>query len=269
MIWPTLAHWIEELPVRIWRKFDLHARWDNEAIRKQYLRKGIVIPPLAIIKLVDGSYDVEAFIRGGKISADWIERTLAEIHVSIGDLHCILDFGCGCGRVLQYLNTRKSTELHGCDYNPRLAEWCRRLVPSAKLAINDIAPPLPYESGKFDLIYAISTFTHWSVNLQKQWISELTRVLRPNGLLLFTTHGEYYRDRFLTTEQRESFDHGDPIVWRGASSGTNKCAAFHPVAFVKAHLLTGDLKLEVFLQGGTLENLAQDIYLVRKPNGFS
>jgi SAM-dependent methyltransferase len=114
------------------------------------------------------------------------------------------------------------------------------------------------------LVYAFSTFTHWSVELQKQWIAELTRVLRPKGLLYFTTHGEYFRDNHLQPDQRDSFNRGEPVVWRPAASGRNRCAAFHPEAFVKDELLGGRLKLEVFLPGGATHGREQDAYLVRK-----
>jgi SAM-dependent methyltransferase len=110
--------------------------------------ENIPIPPLGIIKLVTGTPDVEWFIETGKISAERIRSALKQVHVDPEGLDCILDFGCGCGRVLSHLADLKA-ELHGCE-----------LVPSAKLAINELAPPLPYESEKFDLVYAFSTFTH-------------------------------------------------------------------------------------------------------------
>ena len=119
-------------------------------------------------------------------------------------------------------------------------------------------------SDKFDLVYAYSTFTHWSAALQKQWTTELTRVLKPGGLLLFTTHGAYFRDLFLQAEEGERFDRGEPIVRRPGSSGANRCAAFHPLAFVKNELLQERLKLEVFTPGSATQGHEQDAYLVRK-----
>ena len=195
------GRWIGELVSTISRKLELRLRLKNAAIRSRYREQNILIPPLGIIKLVTGTPDVEWFIETGKISAERVRSALQQIHVDPEGLDCILDFGCGCGRVLSHLADLKA-ELQGCDYNPKLLAWCGKLVPSAKLAINELAPPLPYESEKFDLVYAFSTFTHWSVELQKQWIAELTRVLRPKGLLYFTTHGEIFRDNHLQSARQ-------------------------------------------------------------------
>ena len=62
--------------------------------------ENIPIPPLGIIKLVTGTPDVEWFIETGKISAERIRTALKQVHVDPEGLDCILDFGCGCGRVL-------------------------------------------------------------------------------------------------------------------------------------------------------------------------
>ncbi|HEY5379561.1 MAG TPA: class I SAM-dependent methyltransferase [Pseudolabrys sp.] len=260
----TLLQGIEEFVLKVRKKFSFSSRWKNSALRRRYRRKGVIVPPVGIIKLVTGNYDVEGFIAGGQFTAEHIRNTLKQSQTALADQRSILDFGCGCGRVLSQLKYPQTTELHGCDYNPKLIKWCNKLVPSAKLAVNHLAPPLPYDSGKFDFIYAISTFTHWSVALQKQWIAELTRVLSPASLLLITTHGESYRNEFLKAEQRDSFDKGEPVVRRPGSSGSNRCAAFQPLSFVKNELLKDYLKLDVFLPGGVSGNYGQDTYLVRK-----
>jgi SAM-dependent methyltransferase len=57
----------------------------------------------------------------------------------------------------------------------------------------EIPVPLPLEGGSFDLIWAISVFTHitdeWSA-----WLLELHRLLREDGLLIATFHDEPMAD---------------------------------------------------------------------------
>jgi len=50
-------------------------------------------------------------------------------------------------------------------------------------------PPLEWEDGFFDLVYAISFLTHLPETRQKQWLAELDRVTRDDGLILVTLIG--------------------------------------------------------------------------------
>jgi ubiquinone/menaquinone biosynthesis C-methylase UbiE len=51
-------------------------------------------------------------------------------------------------------------------------------------------PPLEYEDSKFDLIYSMSVFTHLDEYRQFQWLIELKRVLREDGILIITVYDE-------------------------------------------------------------------------------
>jgi hypothetical protein len=56
--------------------------------------------------------------------------------------------------------------LYGCDYDPKLVEWCLRNLPFMEAAVNDLEQPLRYEAEQFDLVYALSVFTHKSEPLE-------------------------------------------------------------------------------------------------------
>ena len=51
-----------------------------------------------------------------------------------------------------------------------------------------IDPPLPLEYASFDLIWAISVFTHLTDN-SIPWLLELHRLLKPDGMLIATYMG--------------------------------------------------------------------------------
>jgi SAM-dependent methyltransferase len=101
----------------------------------------------------------------------------------------VLDFGCGSGRVLrQFLPEAASGEFWGCDlHRPTIAWLDEHLSPPLHFYVNDEIP-MPHPDGYFDLVYAISVFTHitheWSA-----WLLELHRILKPEGLLLATILG--------------------------------------------------------------------------------
>ena len=101
----------------------------------------------------------------------------------------VLDFGCGSGRVLrEFLPEAASAEFWGCDLHRSTIAWLdQHLSPPLRFFVND-AIPTPHPDSHFDLVYAISVFTHitheWSA-----WLLELHRILKPDGLLLATFCG--------------------------------------------------------------------------------
>jgi len=110
----------------------------------------------------------------------------------------ILDFGCGAGRVLRhFIDGPERTELWGCDVHGPSIEWLREnLSPPIHAFVNDTLPPLPFDTGSVDLIYALSVFTHlaedWSA-----WLLEIHRILAPDGLAFITLLGEPMWDAHL------------------------------------------------------------------------
>lgn len=223
------------------------------------------IPPSDLLVLVQGTPDVEWYLVSGKSMFQAIVDVLHKHNAPVENMQAILEFGCGCGRVLGCWGDVHGPVVHGTDYNSRLIKWCSQHLPFAKTGINDLHPPLSYKNGTFDFIYAISVFTHLSERLQIQWMQEFSRILKPNGWLLFTTHGESFRDKLNETELA-AFDSGRLVVRYDEISGTNLCNAYHPGQYVRHRLATG-YSVRDFIPAGTLPTVYQDIYLIRKTTG--
>jgi SAM-dependent methyltransferase len=137
----------------------------------------------------------------------------------------VLDFGCGAGRTLRhFLSEANDGELWGCDIDGPSIGWMQReLCPPLHVVQNGPEPPLPFEDRKFDLIWAVSVFTHladtWSA-----WMVELHRILKHDGILLATFMGPgmteliagepWQEDRFGMNVLRygEPWDLGGPMV---------------------------------------------------------
>jgi len=121
-----------------------------------------------------------------------------------------LDFGCGAGRVLRhFLAEAEVAEFEGCDIDVPSIDWLNRhLSPPFKGVVAQEAPPLGYEEGSFDLVWAASVFTHLS-DLWSAWLLELHRILLDNGILIATFLGP-------------GADHGiDGVEWREDETGMN------------------------------------------------
>lgn len=92
----------------------------------------------------------------------------------------ILDAGCGTGAILKRLGSPQRNI--GIDLAPEALAFCHeRGLTNVRQA--DICE-LPFEDCSFDAVICSSVLYHRWVNDLERAISEVHRVLRPNGLLL-------------------------------------------------------------------------------------
>lgn len=137
----------------------------------------------------------------------------------------VLDFGCGAGRTLRHFLTEAETgEFWGADQDAESIEWIEReLSPPLHGWRCAYGPPLGLEHGSFDLIWAVSVFTHLTDG-SIPWLLELQRLLRPGGLLIASYYGRW-NSEFLAGEPWEEdrvgmnvlhhnvdWDHGGPVT---------------------------------------------------------
>ena len=149
-----------------------------------------VVPPDALRLRVTNSPDRTSFEALGRIVCDDLLDAMAmfEVHLAAGSR--VLDFGCGCGRVLRHLAPQcPGARIEGVDIDSEAIAWCQANFP-ASLALHRNAewPPLPFEDAWFDLIYSVSVFTHLPEAMQLAWLAELARVAKPGAWLLLTVH---------------------------------------------------------------------------------
>lgn len=144
-----------------------------------------------------------------------------------------LDFGCGCGRIARHVaGALPVARLSGVDVDAAQIRWARRHLAGDFSTMNT-APPLPLEPQSFDVVYAISIFTHLSEEEQHAWLAEIHRVLRPGGLLIATTHAPELAPTCpgLTADDFRQLDGlGFLAVDRGGNF--NERSTFHSAAYL-------------------------------------
>lgn len=189
--------------------------------------QGIPLPPPQLRVLVAGTADPEWFIRSGRTQVNYL-RDLIERHGRpAADMDAILDFGCGCGRMLRWWSDLPDGVVHGCDYNAELTRWCESNLALGRYRNTNLTPPLPYDDQQFDFVYALSVFTHLTLELTQDWLSEIARITKPGALFWFTVHGESYTDRLLPDEDA-MFRGGLAVVHFPEVEGTNLCSVYWP-----------------------------------------
>jgi SAM-dependent methyltransferase len=150
------------------------------------------LPPPNLRERVHGAQDAESFLLVGQNCMRDVVAGLKTIGRDLASFHRILDFGCGSARTLRWFADRShSHSLYGTDIDGEAIAWCQQNLPIATFSKNDALPPLQYPSAEFDLIYAISVFTHLDEDYQFQWLAELTRICKRKGIVMLTLHGDF------------------------------------------------------------------------------
>jgi SAM-dependent methyltransferase len=236
----------------------------NVAERRNGAAAGLPLPPARLRAQIGPAHaDAEFFLRTGRAQAELVRELVREGGSSVDDSKAILDFGCGCGRILRHWGELPRTRVFGCDIDPRMVQWCDANLPFADVSVNHLEPPLPYADSAFDLVYAFSVFTHLSVQLQHAWMQECLRVLRPNGWLLMSTLGEHYLSlKRLTEPEEQAFRRGEVVVLYQHSAGSSLCSAYHPPDYVRESL-GADFELVTFRPAA--DEGRHDLHLFRKP----
>jgi SAM-dependent methyltransferase len=165
------------------------------------------VAPISLRYRVQGSSDVGTYLTVGQVSRDEIDAALASVGRSVAGCERVLDFGCGCGRTLLWFREAAGgTRFHGTDLDEEAIAWARENLPFASFGANGAMPPLEYPDGHFDLVYALSVFTHLSEEQQTLWMDELHRVLRPGGIALLTFLGYHPGVRDTVGRERGSLN---------------------------------------------------------------
>jgi SAM-dependent methyltransferase len=233
----------------------------NECFRKQHPE--LTIPPDYFL-YETYLLDYEQFYKDGELSAkeiiDWTGNYLNQKQIRI------LDFGCGVSRIVVHLKKFTNAELllYGCDVNGKMIEYNRTSFKDIFYSTILFTPPTDYKENFFDLLYAISIFTHIPASLQGQWLKEIDRVLKVNGIFLLTTHGNYFKERLLKKEQ-EIFDKEGAFTKEYRKEGHRMMSTYNsPESFRK--LLITHFEILEYYDGSIDMSKAggQDLWIVKK-----
>lgn len=114
-----------------------------------------------------------------------------------------LDFGCGAGRILQYIP--EGSLRAGCDVNAPIVDFASQQFLSTDIYRNEFQPPLKWNADSFDMVYSFSVFSHLRLEDEKRWLKELRRVGHSGCLYLITIHGDWFIEATMPPAEQETY----------------------------------------------------------------
>ncbi|SDJ44376.1 class I SAM-dependent methyltransferase [Lutimaribacter saemankumensis] len=124
---------------------------------------------------------VDAYIKHFVPVTDHVGKYIAENHIVAQDK--VLDLCCGQG-TLTAVMSEKGANVTGLDFSPEMLAKARGAAPSAEIVEGD-AMAMPFEDAVFDKV--VCNFGMMHIPDQPKTLSEIRRVLKPNGEFIMAT----------------------------------------------------------------------------------
>lgn len=102
----------------------------------------------------------------------------------------VFEIGCGGGINQQFYDPARVSGFSGMDPSEKGLDYAREAAASKGWQADirqGFGEAIPFEDESFDCV--VCTYTLCSVESQAQTVSELRRILKPGGRLLFAEHG--------------------------------------------------------------------------------
>ena len=137
----------------------------------------------------------EAALRQAFAFYENVQDGLAKAGKTLAADSRLLDFGFGWGRISRvFMREVGLKSIHGIDVDPDFVRLTKELFKSEQFEICPAFPPTAFADDDFDLIYAYSVFSHLSEKACQAWMDEFARILKPGGVVAFTTRHESFFD---------------------------------------------------------------------------
>lgn len=139
---------------------------------------------------------IEYYFEDGAESAQKLYKLLTDVCGLNGTGLHLLEFASGYGCVTRHLkNVIPSSSIVACDIHKEAVRFLQdELKTDAVLSSHQ--PEDLYLNRTFDVVFALSFFSHLPKSTFARWLRKLASLVRRGGYLIFTTHGMESRSQF-------------------------------------------------------------------------
>lgn len=144
-------------------------------------------PIISYYNSIAKDYDSSRFDNSYCRFIDGQERIILRKLLKFNENEKVLDLACGTGRFLLFAT-------HGADASEKMLSIAKRKFANIDYQLCD-AKQTPYADNTFDTIICFHLFMHLDYEKMKAILTECSRILKPNGRMIFDIPSAYRRQR--------------------------------------------------------------------------
>jgi SAM-dependent methyltransferase len=205
----------------------------------------------------------QMYFQGGDWNSAEVECVLDEAGFPLGGAGAFLEFAAGYGRLTRHFVQRlPPSRITVSDIDPGGVDFLRK-----RLGVNGFysasTPEALHHPGRYDMIVAVSLFSHLPHQAWGPWLDRLGGLLTPGGVLLFTTMNYDDADPAGFERQADGFLYRRQNETRGRLDTSEYGAAFVSAEYVERAVAEHfDGRLVRFAYHALL--MAQDAYVLQR-----
>ena len=154
------------------------------------------------IKSQSGNYGiekaVEVYFSSGEEEAAMLKNLCLTYYKNESVPVDLLEFACGYGRLTRYLDPTYFS-VTASDIHEEAVSFIQDQLGVSGL-LSQVNPRDFIAPTEYDVVFALSLFSHLPDSTFGAWLSTLYKCLREKGLLIFTTHGKLSNNMYLKME---------------------------------------------------------------------
>lgn len=132
---------------------------------------------------------IENYFEGGAKTTLILKNLINELFPQQKESMSLLEFASGYGRLTRHFaRLLPDIDCIACDIHQEAVDYIHSF--GGKAILSSTLPEAFVTGQQFDVVFALSFFTHMPRKTWGRWLQVLSEQVAPGGVLIFTTHGQ-------------------------------------------------------------------------------